>query len=184
MGVLSAPRPFLPVTRPSTCPHFCWPHRQQPQHPQTGPSLLGWEDARRKCLQSAELRPGTGRHSKSRTRMHYCPCQQIPALPACLHACRTIRMRFLPTELLGGVASLVRARACCPPHHTVAPGPGSGAISGAKVIVTVNGTPKSLPDAPCLLPARGPDKLTSLNRVRSSCPHQCQWPGPALAAPE
>lgn len=142
-----------------------------PQHPQTGPSLLGWEDARRKCLQSAELRPGTGRHSRCRARMHCYPCQHIPGLPACLQGHQS---EVLAHRVSGGAASLVRAHACCPTPHTTAPAPSSSATSGAKVIVTINGTPKSLPDAPCLLPARGPDKLTSLSGVRSSCPHQCQ----------
>lgn len=107
-----------------------------------------------------------------------------PARPwsaACLQDRRT---EALTHRAPGSLASLVRAYACCPTPHSAAPAPGSHVTSGAKVIVTINGTPKSLPDAPCLFPARGPDKLTSLIRTRSSWPQRCQWPGPIRPAPE
>lgn len=100
-----------------------------------------------------------------------------PAHPSSAACLQDHWMEILTHGASGSLASLVRAHAGCPTPHAAAPAPGSSVTSGAKVIVTINGTPKSLPDDPCLFPA-------SLIRVRSSCPHRCQWPGPTLPAPE
>lgn len=174
------PNPFPACHKPLHLASFLpamWSPPQLPSGRPISTRLGGCQEKMPRVLSSGLAQEGTQRAG------HQC----TTALPA--HPGSTACLQDQPTEgpthrASESLASLIRACACRPVPYAATPAAGSSVTSGAKVIVTINGTPKSLPDAPCLFPARGLDKSTSLIRVRSSCPHRCQWPGPTLPAPE